>query len=165
MAIERLFSVFRTAARGLEAQRIALGTSAENIANANTSRTADGSPYALKRAVHRAPNNDLAPFYEVLSRRKTSIQPRTPNHRGGANLTRLLQEGELGPETTIQREFRERLEYDPSHPDADENGYVHYPDVNLVEEMTRMISANRLYEANLTTVEAAKEMFKRSMEI
>ena len=60
---------------------------------------------------------------------------------------------------------RERLEFDPDHPDADADGYVHYPDVNVVDEMARMISANRIYEANLTSVQATKEMIKRSLEI
>jgi len=56
-------------------------------------------------------------------------------------------------------------EYDPEHPDANEQGMVKYPDVDLVEEMTRMVSANRLYEANLSVIEAEKEIIKRSFEI
>ena len=58
-----------------------------------------------------------------------------------------------------------RTEYDPMHPHADENGYVQYPDINVVDEMARMMSANRIYEANLTAVQAAKEMIKRTLEI
>ena len=130
----RIFSVFRTAARGLEAQRIALGAASENVANAATSRTADGTPYAIKHAVHEA-------------------------------LYRRLPDQDLGPETEIAEETRLRLEYDPTHPHANADGYVEYPDVNVVEEMARMMSANRIYEANLSTVQAAKEMIKRMLEI
>jgi len=58
-----------------------------------------------------------------------------------------------------------RYEYDPKHPDADENGMVRYPDVDLIREMTQMVSANRLYEANLSSIEAEKEIIKRSFDI
>ena len=69
------------------------------------------------------------------------------------------------PLTEIEAERKIRLEYDPTHPHARADGYVEYPDVNVVEEMTRMISANRIYEANLTAVQAAKEMIKQTLEI
>ncbi|MDX1532319.1 MAG: flagellar basal body rod C-terminal domain-containing protein, partial [Rhodothermales bacterium] len=86
-------------------------------------------------------------------------------HLDGVTLRRLEGGGDLGPRTEVVGEDRVRLEYDPTHPDADENGYVHYPDVNVVEEMAHLISANRVYEANLSTVQAAKEMIKRTLEI
>jgi len=83
----------------------------------------------------------------------------------GPALRRKLADQNLGPLTEIEEIEAERLEYDPTHPHADENGYVRYPDVNVVEEMTRMISANRIYEANLTALEAAKETIKRTLEM
>lgn len=160
----RSFSPFRTAARGLEAQRIALGVATENIANATTTRTEDGTPYQPKRAIQEAPAA-LRQFEAALRRAELPLRTSSGRHLGGATSLRSVSAAELGPTTEVVGEARERLEYDPTHPDADAEGYVHYPDVNVVDEMARMISANRIYEANLTSVKAAKEMIKRSLEI
>ncbi len=161
----RIFSVFRTAARGMQAQRIALGAASENVANATTTRTANGTPYAIKHAVHEALGGRDLRFSHLLNRVRGEMQTSDPRHLGGASLHRHLPEQELGPQTQIAEEVRERFEYDPSHPHANADGYVTYPDVNIVEEMARMMSANRIYEANLSTVRAAKEMIKRTLEI
>ncbi len=160
----RIFSVFRTSARGMEAQRIALGAASENIANATTSRTADGDAYALKRAVQEAPEAG-GRFGGLLVRAEMEMHRTDPRHMTGSELSTRLTEGDLGPTTEVQEEVRLRAQYDPTHPHADAQGYVYYPDVNIVEEMARMISANRIYEANLSAVQAAKEMIKRSLEI
>lgn len=161
----RFFSVFRAAARGMEAQRIAMGASAENLANANTSRTADGTPYTTKRATHAVEDEGYARFSSVLRRAQGTLQRSDGRHLGGSSLRRRLSDAELGPLTEVEEVERERLEYDPGHPDADAQGYVRYPDINVVEEMTRMMSANRIYEANLASVKATKEMIKRTLEI
>ena len=165
LATNRFFSVFRTAARGMEAQRIALGTASENIANATTSRTADGTPYALKRAVHEVEGGPYNRFADVLGQMRTPLRQNDGQHRSGASLRRRLIDVELGPQTEVQEDLRLRFEYDPAHPHADADGYVQYPDVNIVEEMARMVSANRIYEANLSAVQAAKETIKRTLEI
>ncbi|ARA94789.1 MAG: flagellar basal body rod protein FlgC [Bacteroidetes bacterium] len=160
------FSPFRTSARGLEAQRIAMGVAAENIANANTSRTADGGPYAPKRAVHELEEPAYDRFADLLSQVRTRPMARDGRHFEGLSLRRRLQQAEMGPLTAVDElPERVRTEYDPSHPHADEQGYVTYPDINVVEEMARMISANRIYEANLTAVQATKDMIKRTLEI
>ena len=86
-------------------------------------------------------------------------------HLSGLTARRFSGSLEAGPQTTVEDQDWERLEYDPSHPDADADGYVHYPDVNVVTEMAGMISANRVYEANLSTLTAAKEMLKRTLEL
>ena len=161
----RIFSVFRTAARGMEAQRIALGAASENVANATTSRTADGQPYALKRAVHEALGERAMRFGSLLTKMRSEMQQRDPRHLDGNVLRRSLSDEELGPQTEIAEDLKVRLEYDPTHPHANADGYVEYPDVNVVEEMARMMSANRVYEANLSAVQAAKEMIKRTLEI
>jgi flagellar basal-body rod protein FlgC len=165
MLINRYFSVFRTAARGLEAQRIAMGAASENIANATTTRTADGTPYALKRAVQTAPAEGPTRFQDLMSQAQGALHTTDPRHLTGASLTPQARDVELGPETEVQEDVRLRLEYDPTHPHADASGYVAYPDVNVVEEMARMVSANRVYEANLSAVQAAKEMIKRTLEV
>lgn len=165
LATNRFFSVFRTAARGMEAQRIALGTASENIANATTSRTADGTPYAMKRAVHEVEDDRYNRFANVLSQIRTPLQRTDSRHMDNVTLRRRLPDAELGPMTEVEEDLRLRSEYDPTHPHADADGYVQYPDVNVVEEMTRMISANRIYEANLSAVQSAKEIIKRTLEI
>lgn len=165
MLINRFFSVFRTAARGLEAQRRAIATATENIANASTTRTADGTPYDTKRAVHTAADGRYESFANMLNDMRSELAVSDPRHLTDPSLVRELPDVELGPVTEIEAEERVRLEYDPSHPHADENGYVAYPDVNVVDEMARMISANRVYEANLSAVQSAKEMIKRTLEI
>ena len=161
----RIFSVFRTAARGMEAQRKALAAASENVANATTSRTAAGTPYALKRAVHEAQGERTVRFSNLLNQMRTDMQLSNPRHLGGSALGRRLTHDEMGPQTEIAEDLKTRLEYDPTHPHANAEGYVEYPDVNVVEEMARMISANRIYEANLSAVQAAKEMVKRTLEI
>ena len=160
----RAASPFRTAARGLEAQRIRLGVATENIANATTTRTEDGTPYQPKRAVQTA-QGGVRRFEAALRQAELPMRATDPRHLPGVARARAIGRAELGPATEVVSDNRERLEYDPTHPDADADGYVHYPDVNVVDEMARMISANRVYEANLTSVKAAKEMIKRSLEI
>lgn len=161
----RLFSVFRTAARGLEAQRVALGATSENIANATTTRTTEGTPYQIKRATHEVSDAQYRRFGDLLNRMTLDVAGTDERHLANASLRRRLPEMDLGPVTEVQQEARIRLEFDPTHPHADAQGYVAYPDVNVVEEMARMVSANRIYEANLSTVHAAKEMIKRTLEI
>ncbi|NNE70614.1 MAG: flagellar basal body rod protein FlgC [Rhodothermales bacterium] len=161
----RILSFFRTASRGLQAQRIALATATENIANAQTTRTADGQSYAIKRAVHRTDSSQYEHFGQMLSTAASTMNASDGRHLTGADGTRAMNRLELGPETEVIETERTRAEYDPSHPDADPAGYVHYPDINVVEEMARMVSANRLYEANLSSVQSAKEIIKRTLEI
>ncbi|MFQ5571734.1 MAG: flagellar basal body rod protein FlgC [Rhodothermales bacterium] len=161
----RIFSVFRTAARGMEAQRIALGASSENVANASTTRTEDGSSYATKRVVQRALGERPVRFNNLLSRMEREVRRTNGQHMDGLSLRRRLPDVELGPEAEVVEQLDVRLEYDPTHPHANAEGYVEYPDVNVVEEMARMMSANRIYEANLSAVQAAKEMIKRTLEI
>ncbi len=159
------FSVFRTAARGLEAQRLALGAATDNIANATSSRAQDGEAYAIKRAVQTADPTGSSRFGRSLTEAQSRLRTTDDRHFPSGQLTGRFRNRDTGPTTDIAEIDAERTEYDPDHPNADAEGYVHYPDVNVVEEMAHMISANRVYEANLTTVQAVKEMLKRTMEI
>lgn len=162
---DRFFSALRIASRGMEAQRRSLGAATENIANATTSSTEDGDPYAVKRAVHEVGNDDYRRFGRLLGQATTDLETTDARHLSGASMRLERDTDELGPQTEIQEIEKERLEYDPTHPDADEEGYVHYPDINVAKEMTRMISANRVYEANLTAVKSTKSMIKSTLEL
>ncbi len=166
-----LFAAFRAAARGLQSQRIAMQAASENIANATTTWTEEGGPYRVQRTLQFAPAGGgmaAGAFAGTLHRATLAMIHDNGRHIdgsatrpiGGNGLT-----GEIGPETSLIELDQERVEYDPDHPDADVDGYVHYPDVNVVTEMAHMISANRIYEANLSTLTAAKEMLKRTLEI
>ena len=159
------FSSFRNVARGLEAQRIAIGAVTENIANASTSRTADGTPYELKRALHEVENPDYKRFDTLLNKIQGQMELSDRRHFDGASLRRRLNDTEMGPLTTVEPTPAFRTEFDPSHPHADEQGYVQYPDINVVEEMALLISAHRIYDANLSAFQTAKEMAKRTLEI
>jgi len=130
-------------ASGLTAQRTHLDVTAMNMANAKTTRTMEGGPYRRKQPIFaEAP---LSPFAGILDRER---------HISGVRVDEVR---------TENRPFR-RV-YEPNHPDADAEGYVNYPDINIMEEMTNMLSAMRAYEANVSTISTAKNMFLKALEI
>ena len=142
----------RIGASGLNAQRLRLDIIANNIANAETTRTAAGGPYQRRDVVFAdaAKNAFIPPF--VQARQRAAGNPQAG--QGGVQVAQIVTDDAQGPRV-----------YDPTHPDADEEGFVTYPNVNLVVEMTNMLSATRSYEANLTVIESAKNMAKRALEI
>ncbi len=165
-----LFSSIKVSATGLRGQRVKMDVVARNLANAETSRTEEGTPYRRERAV----------FREVLADRMQRVKARlTPNTAQDDGLT-LTHPGHLPglqarDETPAQGLATEvgtapdasdfRVVYDPGHPDADEEGYVLMPNVDMVTEMVDMIAASRAYEANLSAVQAAKDMFTNALRI
>lgn len=165
MNTDRFFSVFKTAGRGLSLQRRNISVASENIANANTTRGADGiNPYKPKRIL--ASVSGEQPFGLTLQDSVMEMRTTGSLHRSSPSIN--ASSGgipDLGPQAETVAQDKYRFEYDPDHPDADENGMVKYPDVDMVEEMTHMVSANRLYEANLSVIEAEKMIIKRSLEI
>lgn len=157
MLPDRIFSTFQTAAQGLAVQREKISVASRNIANAGTSAP-QGSPdeYRPKSVQTTAPVRDN--FRQLLLE---SVE--NSNSSNQFNNTQKM--NGLGPEFRVTEEDNFRMEYDPNHPDADENGMVRYPDIDMIREMTRMMSATKLYEANLSAIEAEKEIIKRSLEI
>lgn len=154
----------RISARGMAAQRRKLAAATENLANASTSRTEDGDPYALKRVAQEA-GDDHARLEQLQTDTDTELRTMSERHLQGTSQRFERKMENLGPTTEVEEVEKERLEYDPSHPNADEEGYVHYPDVNVAQEMARMTSANRVYEANLTAVDATKKMMRETFKI
>jgi len=167
MAPPRFLSSMQTSARGMAAQRRKLAAATENLANTNTSSTEDGDPYALKRVVQEQEGDDYARLQRAQAGTDLDTELRTTDgrHLESPSLSLGPETESLGPTTEIEEVEKERLEYDPSHPNADEEGYVHYPDVNVAQEMARMTSANRVYEANLTAVNATKKMVRETFKI
>ncbi len=169
-----MFSAIKTSATGLHSQRVKMDTVAQNLANAETTRTAEGTPYRRQRAVFAEALGDRMERLRESQRRLTqnpedsSLTLTHPNHLpGGLGSTRGEPEPEgvdvavgVAPEAS---EFR--VIYDPGHPDADAEGYVLLPNVNPITEMVDMITASRAYEANVSAVQAAKDMFNRALEI
>ena len=145
------FGSMNIAATGLTAQRARMDTIAENIANANTTRTTDGGPYQRKTVTFEEIRYS-DPFTIVFN---SFFGMDTPAHQGhGVRVSRIVEDDSLGP-----------LVFDPSHPDANEDGYVRMPNINIVEEMVNMISASRAYEANITAMSNARHLTQRTLEI
>lgn len=165
MVTDRFFSVFKTAGRGLAAQRKQISIASENIANANTTQRLDGSgPYRPKML--QASVGPDQRFRSALKNSLLQMNTTDPTHLAEPGTERMSRGiPDLGPQTEVVEQQKYRFEYDPDHPDANSEGMVKYPDVDMVEEMTRMVSANRLYEANLSVIEAEKTNIKNAFKI
>ena len=144
-----LFQSFNISATGMTAQQFRADIIAENLANVNTTRTDAGTPY--RRKVVSFQEKGVNRFDRYL----------TESRKRGSHIGNGVKVVEVGEDDTT--EFI--MEYDPAHPDADENGYVSYPNVNLVTEMTNLIDASRAYEANITAFEAGKSMAQAGLQI
>lgn len=144
-----LFNSFNISASALTAQRLRMDTISQNIANVNTTRTASGTPYRRKTVVFQEKEADI-PFSQYLSEQSRSRL----FAGGGVRVTGIVED---------PSPFKEV--YDPGHPDADENGIVRMPNVEVVAEMVNMISATRAYEANVTALNASKSMALKALEI
>jgi flagellar basal-body rod protein FlgC len=141
-----LYDALHTSASGLSAQRLRMNLISANLANVNTTRTPEGGPYRRKEVVFAA-KPMASSFQEVLRAR----QAQAPCEVQAARV--------------IEDRRPPVMKYDPHHPDADAQGYVALPHVNVMEEMVNMISATRSYEANVTAVRAAKDMALKALEI
>jgi len=141
-----LFSAMDIGASALTAERTRINVISGNLANANTTRTAEGGPYKRKDAVFTA--QPISPVFGETMSRLGAQQP------AGVQVTQIVEDASPP-----------RLQYDPHHPDADEKGFVSLPNVNVIEEMADMIVATRAYEANITAVQAAKGMALKTLEL
>lgn len=148
-----MFSSINTAATGLTAQRLRQDVIANNIANANTTRTTEGGPFRRSRVVFR-PRVET-PYW------KSPFLPREMDNGVGRGVRVVEVQKDYDSET--------KLVYDPTHPDAIQSGpregYVEMPNVNVVTEMTDLIAASRAYEANVAVVNGARGMFQAALQI
>jgi flagellar basal-body rod protein FlgC len=146
-----LFDAINTAASGLSAERLRMDVTAENLANAQTTKGADGQPYRRKVvALEQAGTGFGTTLSGVMSR----------GSGAGAGAGAGVRVAGISADATPNR-----LVYDPGHPDADARGYVSMPNVQPVTEMVELISASRAYEANVTVMQTAKQMFSKTLEI
>jgi len=148
-----LFSSINIAATGMSADRVRLDVIADNMANVNTTRTAEGGPFRRSRVIMR-PKVE-SPYWR---------SPFLPN-----SLDNGIGQGVRVVEIQKDTDAKNRLVYDPTHPDAIKSGpnegYVEMPNVDIVTEMVDMISASRSYEANAAVIEGSKAMFQRALSI
>jgi flagellar basal-body rod protein FlgC len=136
----------RVSASGLAAQRARMNTISSNIANINTTHTPEGGPYRRKDVVFEA-MGDTRNFGEMITAKPDEQIQR-------------VQVTDIVPDRKAPL-----LKYEPDHPDANEEGYVAYPNINLMEEMANMIQASRSYEANVSAIQASKDMALNALEI
>jgi flagellar basal-body rod protein FlgC len=142
-----MFDALEISASGLTAERMRMDVTAQNLANAQTTRGADGQPYRRKEVV---------------------LAERQGGGTFGAALAGAMSGGKpAGVEVQAVTEDQTPLKqvYDPSHPDARADGYVQMPNVDTVAEMVDLITAQRAYEANVTAMQAAKQMFSKTLEL
>lgn len=147
-----LFRTLGIASSGMTAQRTRLEVIASNLANAETTRTEEGTPYRrrvvrLEERTTARPIDPRAPTFQL-----PSFDPVDAAH--GVRVAAVEEDMTEGP-----------LIYDPGHPDADENGYVLYPNVSITEELVDLMSARRVYEANVTVFQSARSMLRKALEI
>lgn len=143
-----MFDAIDASASGLSAERLRMDVVAENLANAQTTKGADGKPYQRKSVSLQATQSAGSSFDAILGNRMGSS---TSN---GVEVAGIVADPSPGKKV-----------YDPGHPDADANGYITLPNVNPVTEMVDLITAQRGYEANVTAMQTAKTMFNRTLDL
>lgn len=161
-----ILSAIGISARGLSVQRAKMNVVAENIANAETMETPEGGPYKRQRVtisenrVRTTFNSELERANGRLTRTHSRHMSLTPNVR-----TQRTYIPTADMEIGVDKESGFRLIHDPSHPLADEDGYIKMPDIEIVNEMVDMMAAARAYEANTAAISAAKQMAKDALDI
>jgi flagellar basal-body rod protein FlgC len=141
------FNSINISASGLTAEKLRMDVISRNIANANTTKTASGTPYRRQVVLFQESEKQI-PFSQHLSDASKNIVT------NGVKVTGIVED---------KSPFK--MVYEPGHPDADESGYVKMPNVDIMTEMVNMISASRAYEANVTTINTTKSMAMKALEI
>jgi len=161
-----IFSSFDVSATGLTVQRQKMDVVAENLANAETTKTSKGGPYRRKRVVV-AEDQRKTSFRNEIARAKSHLARTNPKHISGGHITTSQTDNlsDVKGSTVEAPSADYRLVYDPSHPQADADGFVKMPDIDVVTEMVDMLASSRSYEANTMAISAAKEMAMKALEI
>lgn len=152
-----LFRPMDIATSGMSVQRLRMETVATNIANAETTRTDAGGPYRRRVVrLEEAVREGAQPGYPPLpsSETRSAATPDPTDALDGVRAVAIEEDASEGP-----------LVYDPGHPDADSSGYVRYPNVRITDEIVDLMEARRVYEANATVFQAAKQLLRRALDI
>ncbi len=143
-----IFNSINISSSGLTAERTRMDVISKNIANANTTRTSSGSPYRRQMVVFQENNASFSDYLSLYSN-SNGLSDKT-----GVKISSIVED---------KSPFKKV--YDPGHPDANEEGYVNMPNVDIVKEMVDMISATRAYEANITSINSSKSMAMKALNI
>lgn len=141
-----IFNSINISATALTAEKTRIDIIAKNMANVNTTRSTGGMPYRRQMAVFQ--ENKGTPFSEHLNKFKNQ------GNGEGVKISKIVED-----------DSPFKLDYEPGHPDADENGYVQKPNVDTIKEMVDLISAQRSYDSNITAMNASKSMLMKALEI
>jgi flagellar basal-body rod protein FlgC len=144
-----MLEILKTAGSALTAQRLRMDVIASNLANAEATSTPEGGPYKRERVV----------FAPMMRDSLDKLNASSGDIANGATA------GGVEVKSIVQDDEEPRMVYDPTHPDANEDGFVAFPNVDLVTEMTDMLSASRSYEANITVLNVAKSMAQRALDL
>ncbi len=139
-------TAIRISTSGLNAQRTRMNVVSSNLANMNTTRTPEGGPYRKKEVI---------------------VSATDAKNKFGQELTNSLNGKlkEVKVSDIVEDQSAPKMVYEPSHPDANEQGYVAYPNINLMQEMVNLMSASRSYEANITAINASKSLAIKALEL
>ncbi len=161
-----IFGILDVSGSGLSAQRKKLNAIADNIANVETTRTPQGGPYRRKDVV-MSEDSENGTFTSTLSSAITRLNLTDDRHiaPGIAQTSRHCEIPAVGAEEIEIEPESFKMVYDPTHPDADKDGYVAMPDINVITEMVDMMTATRAYEANISVATSAKAMYKEALTI
>ena len=146
-----MFGGLEISASGLTAQRMRMDVTSENLANAQTTKGADGQPYRRKEVVLQEIPGGNGGFGAQLS---SAMGPSSSGPAGGVEVAQIATDPTPGKKT-----------YDPGNPDADKQGYVEMPNVDTVTEMVDLIDSSRAYDANVTAMSATKQMFSKTLDL
>jgi flagellar basal-body rod protein FlgC len=151
-------------ASGLKAQRAVMDAAAENLANAQTTRTPEGGPYRRKVVPLVS---EAQPFTVPAEEAPTAALQRTdPDHFGPDSVSRMVAQEAMGVTASVEEDPSEGSQvYDPGHPDADASGMVRMPNVDTAREMVTLMVASRAYEANLAALQASRRLAEASLNL
>ena len=164
--MSNLFSSLKISGSGLSVFRRKMNIAAENLANAETTKTDAGKPYQ-KKVLQISAKPTAEPFAKKLQAARVELS-QTDNHHLSQNAVSINKVENIAQATSeeyVDRNEQSRMIYDPSHPDADADGFVAMPNVDPLIEMVEMMTASRAYEANLSALQTTKTMTSKAMEI
>lgn len=161
-----LFSSLKISGSGLSVFRRKMNVAAENIANSETTKTDAGGPYK-KKTLRITAESTTEPFSQELRSARVELEQTDAKHlpQNAVSLTQKDNVVLADAEETINRNEQPRMVYDPSHPDADQDGFVAMPNIDPLIEMVEMMTASRAYEANLSAIQTIKTMTSKAMDI
>ncbi len=170
--VKPMFRTLGIAASGLSAQRARLEVTAMNLANAETTRGPDGKPYVRKVATvaeqpldQRSFGAQLLPLPPVVTQPSEIAPAAMPPQFKLAPIHPVEGANGVAVAGVAEDQSQGPLVYDPGHPDADANGYVRYPNVRVTDEIVNLMDARRIYEANATVFQSAKQMLRKALDI